>query len=382
MPSSTRKNVVIVGAGFAGITAFNELHATLDASEYDLILISARDYFTFYPATLRMSISPEDDLENHVLMKHGSRFNEGNKKTIIGKVISIEQRDDKSGGSVTLADGQKIEWSFLVLTPGGRWEGVLDIPETKKDVAAFISSWKSRFEKANDIVLVGGGSVGLEVAGELKEYYPKKHVTIVHGSDSVLNASYPPKFRNAATQRIKARGVDVILNDYLDSWNESDGKVTTRKGQVIVSDLVVQTRGFTPNTDFIAASLGEDTLTKSKTVKVLPTLQLGPNHPRIFAGGDIIDWDEQKQAGKTATHAGVISKNIVAISRGKPASVIYKGSLDGIVITLGKTQGISFLRILWGLVFGNWFSVWIKSKNLMIELTRGGLKLDSFAKSS
>ncbi|PPR02018.1 hypothetical protein CVT24_011141 [Panaeolus cyanescens] len=382
MSSSTRQNIVIVGGGFAGIGVFNQLYDTIDASKYDLFLISDRDYVAYYPAALRMSISPEDDLENQVLMKYNSRFNQANKKTIIGKVTTIDQRSDKSGGTVTLANGQKVEWAFLVLTPGGRWEGIVNIPEAKKDVGAFIRSWKSKVEKANDIVLIGGGAVGIEAAGEIKEYYPRKNVTIVHGSDSLLNASYPAKFRSAATKRVIARGVNVILNDYIDEWDECDGKVTTRNGKFIVSDLVIQARGFTPNTDFVASSLGEETITRSKTIKVLPTLQLGPNHPRIFAGGDVIDWPEQKQAGKVAFHAAVIAKNIVSMSQGKGAPAIYKGAFDGIIITIGKTQGVGFLRLLWGIVLGNWFSAWIKSKNLMVEMSRKSLKLDSYATSS
>lgn len=70
-------------------------------------------------------------------------------------------------------------------------------------------------------------------------------------------------------------------------------------------------------------------------MKVLPTLQLH-SHPRIFAGGDIIEWKEQKQAAKAPNHASVIAKNAVALLEGKEMKVTYKGSPELIAVSFGK----------------------------------------------
>jgi NADH dehydrogenase FAD-containing subunit len=75
-------------------------------------------------------------------------------------------------------------------------------------------------------------------------------------------------------------------------------------------------------------------------VKVTPTLQL-PMHPSIFAGGDIIDWKEQKQAGKSGTHADVITANVLSLLAGQKPSKVYKGSYELIVLTIGKVCVIS-----------------------------------------
>lgn len=68
-------------------------------------------------------------------------------------------------------------------------------------------------------------------------------------------------------------------------------------------------RGPRPNTDFIS-TLGPDTLTDRGTVKVQPTLQL-LHYPTIYAAGDVIDWNEQKQAVKGYWHAAVVVANIL-----------------------------------------------------------------------
>ena len=90
--------------------------------------------------------------------------------------------------------------------------------------------------------------------------------------------------------------------------------------------------------------MGADALSASKHVRVLPTLQL-PDHPNIFASGDIIDWEEQRQAAKIPAHAGVVVKNVLSLLNGRPASAQYKGSYEMTIVTLGpvRTSILSWL---------------------------------------
>ena len=63
-----------------------------------------------------------------------------------------------------------------------------------------------------------------------------------------------------------------------------------------------------------------------------------PNHPRIFAAGDIVEWKEQKQAGKAGGHASTIAKNVFALLADSPVSTPYKGSPEMIVVTVGRVS--------------------------------------------
>lgn len=75
-------------------------------------------------------------------------------------------------------------------------------------------------------------------------------------------------------------------------------------------------------------------------VKVKPTLEL-PDHPGVFAAGDIIAWTEQKQAGKAPNHAAVVAPNIISFLAGQPLKKVYKGSTEMILIPIGKVSSIS-----------------------------------------
>lgn len=78
-------------------------------------------------------------------------------------------------------------------------------------------------------------------------------------------------------------------------------------------------------------------MTAKGTVRVNEFLEV-PGHPGVFAGGDIIDWEEQKQAAKAGTHAQVIIANVTSFLEGKPLKKAYKGSPELIIIPIGKVR--------------------------------------------
>ena len=96
------------------------------------------------------------------------------------------------------------------------------------------------------------------------------------------------------------------------------------------------TRGPRPNTTPLR-SLGDGVLDERGCVKVRPTLQL-VDHPDIFAAGDIIAVNEQKQLAKVTGHAGVIVANLLSIVGGKEPKTTYQTSFEAIVITDGKVR--------------------------------------------
>jgi apoptosis-inducing factor 2 len=78
----------------------------------------------------------------------------------------------------------------------------------------------------------------LEYAGEIKDVFPHKKVTIVHSDSQLLNSAYPDKYRERVEKDITSRGIDIVFNDYVD--NLAYLPATTRSGRHLEGDLVVR----------------------------------------------------------------------------------------------------------------------------------------------
>ncbi|KAJ6483908.1 hypothetical protein DFH09DRAFT_1106630 [Mycena vulgaris] len=134
--------------------------------------------------------------------------------------------------------------------------------------------------------------------------------------------------RNGLEDGLRSRGVNIILDDHVDEFPPGSTTVKTRKGIVIDADLVVPTRGPRPRTEFVAKSLGADTLNERKQIKVKPTLQL-LDHRDIFAVGDAINTVEQKEIVKASAHAAIVAANIITYLSGSGSPMKeYKGSRE------------------------------------------------------
>ncbi|KAJ7070851.1 FAD/NAD(P)-binding domain-containing protein [Mycena amicta] len=364
------KNVVVIGGGAGGSLVAKTVATKLSSAS--VTLINPLPFHISRPTLPRMTVSDGNDLIDTALIPFDKLFTTPNGKFLQGLVDTIQA--DKKGGVVVLADGQQIPYDILVLAPGSVWEGPLNIPDDNETSAkAFVAQQRTIFAKSSKIVLVGGGAVAVEFAGEIKDVWPGKELTIVHGEDDgLLNSTYSQSFRKGLEKGLHARGVNIILGDFVDEIPSDGSPVKTRKGNVIEADLVIPTRGPRPKTAFIEKSLGSSVLDERGQVKVQPTLQL-LDHPNIFAVGDVINYVEQKQVMKAMAHAGIVAANIISLLSGSSALKPYKGSTEIILVTNGKGGGRAYLGFLWGIVLGDWFARMAKSKTLLVPMTRGGM---------
>ncbi|KAJ7135878.1 FAD/NAD(P)-binding domain-containing protein [Mycena epipterygia] len=365
-----RKSVVVVGGGSAGVNIARPLSFQLDATKYKLFLINPRPFRVLLPATLRMIVSDVDNLGTTALVPYDKIFHGDNGTFLQDSVQDIQQNVGDSHGVLTLGSGEQMPYDILILATGLSWQDPISFPNSPEDVKNYLSSSREKFAGAQSYLLVGGGAVGSELAGELKDIWPEREVTIVHGQRLLFNDTYPDKFRKSAANSLTLRGVKILLNDVVEDVPSKAGPttVTTRGGVQLNADLILKTTGAAhPNTAFIK-SLDANALTSAGFVKVKPTLQL-LNYPNIFAAGDIIDWKEQRQALKANAHAPVVMKNVVNyIKDGSLKS--YSTAFEAIVLTNGKRGGLSYFGVLWGIMLGAWFTRLIKSKSLLVPMFR------------
>ncbi|KAF9026133.1 FAD/NAD(P)-binding domain-containing protein [Hymenopellis radicata] len=319
-----------------------------------------------------MVVSDRDALEKTAFARFDKVFHDG-KGTFVQAAVTAVQKTGKKGGSVTLDNGEKIPFDVLVLATGANWPGPLAFPNDEEAVTEWLATRRKEFENAKSIVIAGGGAVGLEIAGEIKDLWPTKPITVVQALPQLLNDTYPDKFRRRAEASFVARGVKFVYKDYVDDFTPVNGSVKTRNGKTLDGDLVVAAWGTRPNTEFLS-SLGSDVLDSKGFVKVTPTLQL-LNHSEIFALGDITDIKEQKQAAKAQLHAGVVSANILSYIKNGTAPKKYKGAPEMILVTNGKEDGLAYLGLLWGITLGAWMARMAKSRTLIVPQFRESMGL-------
>ena len=80
----------------------------------------------------------------------------------VGKVIAIHRNNSATGGHLELENGETVPFSYLILATGSRWEGpVSPLNNNKISLKDSLEGWRAKFDKAQDIVLVGAGAIGL-----------------------------------------------------------------------------------------------------------------------------------------------------------------------------------------------------------------------------
>ncbi|KAF5349282.1 hypothetical protein D9756_009347 [Leucocoprinus leucothites] len=384
--------VVVIGGGIGGAHIARDLAEFLDPEKHTLTLISARETFVYLPASLRALVNPDFPLSS-VFMPYDNLFGNFPGQLIHGTVTLIEENkrapvlintsssrseiDDimYSGNVVYRAYGkqekeeklERVRYDVLVVATGSKWEGFTGFPNTMEECVRHIEMWRMKFKEASDIVIAGGGAVGLETAGEIKDIYPSKTVSIVHSDRLPLNDIYPDRFRSVTEHRLRVRGVNFIFNDAIQGTptiSSTSPKVETRSGICLPCDLLVPARGGRPST------------------LALTFLTPSPSPPRLRQS-DIVDWPEIRQLEKIKWgHKGVVVANVVRVLRmigqgrggegrggggseklgvggsveggggggGKRCTLKkYKGVGEVILITNGKSSGSTYCGIFGGL---------------------------------
>lgn len=163
-----KKTVVIVGSG-VGSQVATGLVKTLDPSRYSIVLINPRPFHILLPATVRMLTTSTDELEKTALVPLDKLFPPNGVGSVKqGKVVGVEA--DKK--EVVLADGERVAYDVLVLGTGSVWPEEFNFPEDPDRIPDHLAHWRGQIKDAKSVTIVGGGAVGVEFAGEIKEFYP------------------------------------------------------------------------------------------------------------------------------------------------------------------------------------------------------------------
>ena len=207
------------------------------------------------------------------------------------ELITDEAIDiDRDNKIVTLKDNEPIQYDKLVFATGSL-PLVPPIPGVdKKNVFPvkkefnYLKEVLAEVDKAKDIVIIGGGFIGVEFADECRKNR-EVNVTVVEMLDKCLQLALDDEYCDEAKQKLEEAGVKVLTNEKVVSLNGNEAveSVKLASGKEIKADLVILGIGCLPNSQ-LAEKVGLE-LGFRKGIKVDRYMRSYTDY-NIFACGD------------------------------------------------------------------------------------------------
>ncbi|KAF5927925.1 hypothetical protein HPG69_009291 [Diceros bicornis minor] len=322
-------HVVIVGGGFGGIAAASKLQAL----SIPFVLVDMKDSFHHNVAALRASVE--------------SGFA---KKTFISY--------------------SALPFSHLILATGstGLFPGKFNQVSSQQVAIQLYEDMVRQVQRAQSIVVVGGGSAGVEMAAEVKTDYPEKEVTLIHSQMALADKELLPCVRQEAKEILLRKGVQLLLSERVSNLEELPLnecreciKVQTDKGTEVATNLVIVCNGIKINSSAYRSTF-EGRLASNGALRVNQYLQV-EGYSHIYAIGDCADVKEPKMAYHASLHANVAVTNILNSTQQRPLKAYTPGSLT-FLLALGRNDGVGQIS---GFYVGRLMVRLAKSRDLLIS---------------
>jgi NADH dehydrogenase len=328
--------VVIIGGGFAGLTAARALRN----APVSVTLVDRTNHHLFQPLLYQVAtaaLSPAEIAAPIRSILHGQK----NLRVFMAEVHAVDAE-----ARVVHAGGFSLPYDYLIAAPGARynyfahpeWEAIAPSLKSIPDAttlrhkilmafeAAEIEQDPARREALLTFVLVGGGPTGVEMAGSMAELAhwalnaefdhidPRAtRILLMEAGDRILDG-FPPELSAAAHRELERKGVEVRLGSRVQSV-DPEGVVVN--GERIPSPTVIWTAGIVANP--VAKWLGAEA-DRIGRVLVRPDLSV-PGLSDVFVLGDAAH----------VQHNGKPLPGIapVAMQQGRYAAALIRARLAG-----------------------------------------------------
>lgn len=365
IPDTGKKRIVIAGGGFAGL----KLAKSLRKSNYQIVLLDKNNYHQFQPLFYQVATAGlEPSAISFPLRKI---FQE--QKDIHFRVAVLEKVDAES--RVISTDIGDLKYDYLVLAIGARTNffgnqnlrrhaiSMKSLGEAiqlrNKILHNFELALNERDpEKATgllNIVIVGGGPTGVELAGalaEMKKYilpkdYPELDFTqmqiyLLEASPKVLNG-YSERSSAKGKEYLERLGVKVLPDTFVKDY---DGhQVELANGETLHTETLIWAAGVRGNE---VPGLPPATFGRGSRLLVDEFNRL-KDRPDIFVIGDLALMETQdyptghpQVATVAIQQAANLAKNFLRMEKNEqlvPYKYFYKGSLA----TVGRNLAVADL---------------------------------------
>lgn len=255
------KEILIVGAGFAGITAALELYKQKDSNTH-IRLVSTKPYFEYHGAMYR-TVTGRSPLETCLPLWN---IFSGTDVDVISDAV---RRIDASNHKAIGRSGSAYRYDVLILALGTD-PFFPDIPGIKEYTFGFQSerdalrlkrrvhslfSDSSAPDSARTFAIVGAGASGVEMAGEMALYAKKVakchglsegsvFVELIEAQERIL-PTFPEGAARRVEKRLRSIGVKIHLGKRINAIGPK--AVTFSSGDEVRTKTVIWTAGLRAN---------------------------------------------------------------------------------------------------------------------------------------
>ncbi len=334
------EKVVVLGAGYAGAGAIQQLERELPRSA-DLVWISNTDYHLVLHESHRVIRDPavQDNIKIPI-----EEIKSPSTEFIQAEVVGL----DVDERTIDLDDGESVEYDYVLVALGSQtaYYGIPGLDEhslslkSLDDALRIHEAVKAAAEEATrsdpaHVVIGGAGLSGIQIAGEVAEFRDIHNAPIEITLVEALEEIFPPgsqSIQQALREELDAAGVQIMTDDPITEAETST--IHFDEGEPIDYDVFVWTGGVT----------GRDALESTDVDKehnrVNAESTFATSDERVFAIGDsaIIDQGD-RPAPPTAQAAWqaaeIVGENIARAIEGKPLKT-WTHKDKGTVISVGE----------------------------------------------
>ncbi|MET3950787.1 FAD/NAD(P)-binding oxidoreductase [Arthrobacter sp. UYEF36] len=262
--STTRTGLLIIGASQSGV----QLAVSLRALGFDehITLLGDEDHRPYQRPALSKEFLQGTVESESLIFRSNDYWADHNVELVKGEYIVKIDKEADGSGVAHASSGRQFPFKRLALTVGARarkleieggdLDGVLYLRNADDALAL-----KARVGDAQDVVVIGGGFIGLEAASSLQKM--GKNVTVLEFGPRLVGRAVGEETADYFLQAHRARGLDIRLNTSAKRFT-ADGTagdagavagVELQDGTVLPAQIVLVGIGVIPNTH-LAEQLG------------------------------------------------------------------------------------------------------------------------------
>lgn len=372
--------VVVVGAGFAGLTAAR----SLAGEEVSITVIDRRNFHLFQPLLYQVATAALNPSDIAFPIRAVLRSQRNVERVILGTVVGV----DPDARMVELEDGSSVAYDTLVVATGAThsyfgnddWaehapglKAIEDALEIRRRILLAFETAERRPQDVAELltfVVVGAGPTGVELAGALVEIAvdamkgefdlidpSAARVILLEGSDAVL-PPYPPSLQASARRQLEDMGVEVRTGALV-TGIDAHG-VTLASGERIPTATVLWAAGVqaSPLTGLLPVERD-----RAGRATVAPDLSI-PGHPEILVLGDaaLVEGGKVPGVAPAAMQQGRYAARLIRDRLRGVTTPPFRYRNKGTLATIGRARAVAnfpFVRIGGFIAWASWLAIHI-----------------------